>query len=66
MDQIVSRTHNSTGADLANLCVRAGMKALERNLDAVSVETQDFENALKEMTSSITMDMLKLYYDFQK
>jgi len=50
--KIAEVTHGYTGADLAQLCKEAGIRALERYMDRretgdVTVTKEDFERALK-------------------
>ncbi|MCX5861829.1 MAG: AAA family ATPase [Desulfomonile sp.] len=67
LDELAEKTHGFVGADLKALCREASYKALQRILpgledteqklsqdflDAVRVESQDFEEALKEMRPS--------------
>jgi transitional endoplasmic reticulum ATPase len=66
IEELSSKTHNFTGADLKNLCARAGMKSLMRDIDAALVEAEDFRASLREMESSVTQQMLEIYYEFQK
>lgn len=64
LDELADKTHGFVGADLKALCREAGYKALRRILpgledteqplsddflEAITVEDQDFEEALKEM-----------------
>jgi transitional endoplasmic reticulum ATPase len=67
LDELAEKTHGFVGADLKALCREASYKALKRILpgledteqelsqdflDAIKVESQDFEEALKEMRPS--------------
>lgn len=67
LSELAEKTHGFVGADIKALCQEAGFKALRRILpgledtdqelsqdflDAIKVETQDFEEALKEMRPS--------------
>jgi transitional endoplasmic reticulum ATPase len=67
LDDIAQRSHGFVGADIKALCQEAGFKALRRILpglehteqelsedflEAIAVESEDFESALKEMRPS--------------
>lgn len=57
LKKIAYLTHGYTGADLAQLCKEAGMRALGRYMDRhevgdVIVTKEDFENALKAIEPS--------------
>lgn len=67
LNEFADKTHGFVGADIKALCQEAGFKALRRILpgledmeeelsqdflDAIKVETQDFDEALKEMRPS--------------
>ncbi|MBI4181356.1 MAG: AAA family ATPase [Candidatus Aenigmarchaeota archaeon] len=58
---LVEKTEGYSGADLEALCREAGMFALREELGAKVVTREHFEQALKEITPSITADMLQFY-----
>ncbi|MFC7133838.1 MULTISPECIES: CDC48 family AAA ATPase [Salinibaculum] len=46
LDRIAARTHGFVGADVASLAREAGMSALRRDPDELSVTREDFETAM--------------------
>jgi transitional endoplasmic reticulum ATPase len=66
MEELVSRTHHFTGADLKNLCQRAGLVALQRHSaskkgseaeeEKHSICMRDFGTAIELCTASVTID----------
>jgi len=61
--KIAEVTHGYTGADLAQLCKEAGIRALERYMDRretgdVTVTKEDFERALKAIEPSALREMI--------
>ena len=63
LKKIAYLTHGYTGADLAQLCKEAGMRALGRYMDRhevgdVIVTKEDFENALKAIEPSALREMV--------
>jgi transitional endoplasmic reticulum ATPase len=66
LESIARRTDRFTGADLEDLVRRAGLTALRRGLDTVTVTMADFEVALGETRASVTSDMLEEYEQIQQ
>jgi transitional endoplasmic reticulum ATPase len=52
LDRIAARTHGFVGADVASLVREAGMSALRRDPDDLTVEAVDFETALAHVEPS--------------
>ena len=66
LESIAQRTERFTGADLEDLVRRAGLTALRRGLDAVTVTKADFEVALGESRASVTPEMIEEYEQIQE
>ncbi len=60
-NDLVDRTDNFTGADIASVCKRAGRLALREDLNAVVVRRKHFMEALKLTEPSVTEDMIRYY-----
>ncbi|HSJ24306.1 MAG TPA: CDC48 family AAA ATPase [Longimicrobiales bacterium] len=63
LEDLASRTHGYTGADLEDIVRRAGLQALRADLDADIVTMQFFEEAMKETRASVTPEMDREYRD---
>ncbi len=61
LDQVARRTERFTGADLEDVVRRAGLVALRRSIDAVTVTMADFDEALKEARASVTPEVERDY-----
>ena len=61
INDLVDRTDNFTGADIASVCKRSGRLALREDLNAVVVRRKHFMEALKLTEPSVTEDMIKYY-----
>ncbi|MCD1294728.1 AAA family ATPase [Methanocella sp. CWC-04] len=59
--ELVDRTNNFTGADIASVCKKAGRLALREDLQAASVKRKHFLEALKGTTPSVTEDTMRYY-----
>ncbi|KAJ3360791.1 spermatogenesis associated protein 5 [Allomyces arbusculus] len=62
LERLADQTDGCSGAEVVQLCQDAAMQALDRDMDAVQVEMQDFEQALLKLPRRITKEMLG-YYD---
>lgn len=60
-DDLASRTHLYTGADLENLCREAALTALRGNLASLDVSRAHFETALKNSKPSLTLEQIDFY-----
>lgn len=65
LQQIAACTENYSGADICNLCNEAAMQAFQRDFNAHEVRSEDFENVLKTMKSSLTQSQIDWYYQFE-
>jgi transitional endoplasmic reticulum ATPase len=63
---IAKRTEGFSGADLAAVCREAGMSALRNDINSKQVTVKDFENALKDITPSLTQKLQKHYNTFEQ
>lgn len=63
---IAKRTDGFSGADLAAVCREAGMSALRKDLKSEQVTSKDFEDALKDVTPSLTQKLQKHYTTFEQ
>jgi transitional endoplasmic reticulum ATPase len=61
LNEMVDRTDNFTGADIASVCKKAGRLALREDLNAVVVRRKHFMDALKMTEPSVTEDMVRYY-----
>lgn len=63
LDALAEKTERFTGADLEDLCRRAGLVALRENLDASIVGSEHFAKALTEVRASVTPEVEREYQD---
>jgi transitional endoplasmic reticulum ATPase len=61
IENLVSRTDQYTGADIAAVCKKAGRNALRENLHAKEVKQKHFIQAIEETGPSVTPDTMKYY-----
>lgn len=61
LDDLVRRTDQYTGADIASVCRKAGRLALRENMDATQVPQRHFLAALEDIGPSVTPDTMKYY-----
>lgn len=61
IDELAEKTEGFSGADIEALCREAALNALRRDINSKEVTKQDFEEALKVITPSVTKEMNKLY-----
>ncbi|MFQ5932759.1 MAG: ATP-binding protein, partial [Nitrospiraceae bacterium] len=61
MEKLAEITDRFTGADIAGVCMKAGLYALRENPDARSVTMEHFYRAVKEAIPSVTEEMEKEY-----
>ena len=65
LDRIATRTERFTGADLEDLCRRAGLTALRQSLSVAAVHQAHFETALDQTRASVTPEMEREYEQIQ-
>jgi transitional endoplasmic reticulum ATPase len=63
---LAKRTEEFSGADLEALAREAGMDALREDMKTKEVKAKHFEDALKNMTPSLTRKMEKYYQTFNE
>jgi transitional endoplasmic reticulum ATPase len=61
LQKLVDITERFTGADIAGVCMKAGLFALRDNPEAKSVTMEHFFRAVKEEIPSVTEEMIKEY-----
>ena len=61
IEELAKRTEGFSGADIEALCREAALNALRRDINAKEVTKQDFEEAFKVITPSVTKEMNKFY-----
>lgn len=66
LKSIAKRTEGFSGADLAAVCREAGMSALRKDINSKQVTVKDFENALKDITPSLTQKLQNHYDTFEQ
>jgi transitional endoplasmic reticulum ATPase len=65
LDVLAGKTDKFTGADLEDLCRRAGLAALRESLEVKKVTMAHFELGLKDTRASVTPEMEKEYAAIQ-
>ncbi len=63
---LIERTEGFTGADIENLCREAGIVALRENINANIVYMRHFEEALKNVTPSVSKNLREYYQSIDK
>lgn len=58
---LAARTERFTGADIAGICLKAGLLALRRDPEAVEIRPEDFDAALRDSLPSVTEEALTEY-----
>jgi transitional endoplasmic reticulum ATPase len=61
LEDLVKRTDQYTGADIASICRKAGRLALREDMNAVEVSQRHFLAALEDVGPSVTPDTMKYY-----
>ncbi|MEM2620588.1 MAG: CDC48 family AAA ATPase [Thermofilaceae archaeon] len=61
LERLAEATEGFSGSDLALLVREAGMLAMREKIDAEKVGMKHFDEALKKVKPSLTLDMLKFY-----
>jgi transitional endoplasmic reticulum ATPase len=61
LNKLAEITERFTGADIAGVCMKAGLYALRENRDARTVTMEHFFRAVKEEIPSVTEEMIKEY-----
>lgn len=61
LEKLAEITERFTGADIAAICMKAGLYALRENLDALHVTMEHFYLAVKEAIPSVTPEMERDY-----
>jgi len=64
LKDLVDNTEGFSGADIESLCREAAMAALRENMKSKEVTKQNFEEALKKVSPSITKEILRFYENF--
>ena len=61
LEKLANVTEGYTGADIAAICRKAGMLALRENIKTERVNMQQFEEALKKVSPSVTPEIIRWY-----
>lgn len=61
LEKLAEITDRLTGADIAGVCIKAGLYALRENPEAKQVTMEHFFRAVKEATPSVTPEMEREY-----
>ena len=61
LEDLVKRTDQYTGADIASICRKAGRLSLREDMNAVEVPQRHFLAALEDVGPSVTPDTMKYY-----
>lgn len=64
--ELAKRTSGFVGADIEALCREAAMIALRRNKNAKKVVKKEFDEALIKVKPSVTLEIEKMYQEFEK
>ncbi|MHA1271225.1 MAG: CDC48 family AAA ATPase [Candidatus Helarchaeota archaeon] len=64
LNALASQTVWFSGADIENICREAGMKAINENIDIEKIEMRHFQEALKEIQPSLSLDIIRQYDKF--
>ncbi|HKZ45190.1 MAG TPA: CDC48 family AAA ATPase [archaeon] len=64
LKDLTRKTEGFSGADIEGLCREAGMNALRENMKAKEVRKKHFDEALKNLTPSMTKDVEEYYRKF--
>jgi transitional endoplasmic reticulum ATPase len=62
---LAERTEGYVGADMESLCREAGMLALRDDINAVEIRKKHFEEAMKKVRPSVTIDDAKQYKEIE-
>lgn len=66
LEDLVDATDGYSGAEIQEICRKAGMKALEENLNDPIATKENFKAAMSKVFPRINKDFLKIYQDFLK
>jgi transitional endoplasmic reticulum ATPase len=61
LDKLVEITERFTGADIAGVCMKAGLYALREDIATVHITMEHFFRAVKEAVPSVTPEMEREY-----
>jgi len=61
LDVLADKTEGFSGADIEGLCREAAMLSLREDIQSDSVDISHFEKAMKDITPSITKDLINHY-----
>ncbi|USN45159.1 MAG: CDC48 family AAA ATPase [Candidatus Woesearchaeota archaeon] len=65
LKKMVAATKGYVGADIESLCREAAIMALRRDMKTGNVTQEDFDEALKKVTSSVTPEIEKMYEELK-
>jgi transitional endoplasmic reticulum ATPase len=63
--KLVEKTEGYVGADIEAICREAAMLALRKDINSKEVTMKHFEDALKDVSPSVTSDIEKMYTDLK-
>lgn len=66
VENLATRTEDFSGADLENLCNEAAMCAATKDLEAVKITKEDFEDVLTYLRPSLTRKRIEFYESYEK
>ena len=61
LDELSDKTEGFSGADIEGVCREAAMLALREDIKSNNVKKGNFEQALKDLSPSITKDLINHY-----
>ena len=65
LESLAEKTDGLVGADIENICREAAMLALRENMNVKEVKKKFFEEAIKKIKPSVSMEDMKQYKDME-
>jgi transitional endoplasmic reticulum ATPase len=66
LDKLAAETEGYTGADIAGVCMKAGLLALRESQDALGISQEQLLRSIEETIPSVTPEMAKAYVKLAK
>jgi len=66
LDELARKAQGYSGADIEAICREAALNALREDIDAAKVSSQDFDEAMEQVGSSIAPEDDAWYQKFSK
>ena len=65
LSELAEKTESYTGADIEGVCREAAMLALREDIDAKNVKKKHFDDAIKKIGGSVSIDDIKRYKEIE-